>query len=163
MKRHFIKHKEFEEILRKLPESIVNILLETISKKSRIEKIELENIEIYILDEKPMLFKNKEIICPLLTYSKILDTLPKIFIDKGAISHICNGADLMKPGVTEIKNNFQPQSIVVIADERHRKPLAIGIALYSDAEIIQMKTGKIAKNIHFIGDKVWKILNSLNA
>ncbi len=161
MKRHYIKRKEFEEVIQKLPTNIIKVILEDLTKKSNIERIIFEGLEIYTINEKPIVFKDKETVYPSLIYPQILDALPKILIDKGAVSRICNGADVMRPGVLEVNGCFSPQSLVVIVDSQYHKPLAIGVALYSNNDIIQLDTGKILKNIHYVGDKTWKIMNSI--
>ena len=51
--------------------------------------------------------------------------------------------------------DFEKCCFVVIRDEKHSKPLAIGEALFSSEEISKMEKGKVILNLHYIGDKIW--------
>ena len=46
---------------------------------------------------------------------------------------------------------------VWLRDERNKKPLAVGISQMSADEMINTKSGKAVKTIHYIGDKIWKL------
>ncbi|MHA1216919.1 MAG: RNA-binding protein, partial [Candidatus Thorarchaeota archaeon] len=41
-------------------------------------------------------------------------------------------------------------------DERHRKPLCIARMLVDAEGLKQMERGKVAENIHHVGDRLWK-------
>lgn len=83
--------------------------------------------------------------------------LKAITVDKGAVKFVVNGADIMRPGITAVDEAIQKDEIVAVVDETHHKPLAVGIALFSGVEIEQATSGKMIKNIHYVGDGVWKI------
>ena len=74
----------------------------------------------------------------------------------GAIKYVTNGADIMRPGITEIDSNIKKGDIVVIVDETHDRALAIGKALFSAAEMKARNSGKVVKNLHTIQDTVWE-------
>ena len=74
----------------------------------------------------------------------------------GAIKFVINGADIMRPGITEIEEGIVKGDFVVIADEKNKNPLAIGIALYDSGEMKKITSGKVVKNIHYVGDEIWK-------
>ncbi|MFH1439083.1 MAG: PUA domain-containing protein [Candidatus Woesearchaeota archaeon] len=82
--------------------------------------------------------------------------LKTITVDKGAIKFVVNGADIMRPGITKIDDGIDNDDFVIIIDEEHRKPLAIGISLLDSEELKAAKEGKVIKNIHYVGDDVWK-------
>ena len=71
-----------------------------------------------------------------------------------AIPFIIKGADIMRPGIKEL-DEFEKNEIIVIVDETHQKPLAIGISMFSRSEIKEMDKGKVIKNIHYVGDVTW--------
>jgi len=98
---------------------------------------------------------------PTLFSNEVSSLLPKIVVDMGAIPHVCNGADLMVPGVVQINGDFNTNDFVLIVDERHSKPLAIGVALFDSHVMGKMKHGKIVRNIHYVGDKLWKVLKKI--
>jgi len=79
----------------------------------------------------------------------------------GAVPHICNGADIMAPGIVHFEGNFKKGEVVVITDERHRKPIAITIALHNTEEARKLKNGKILRNIHHVGDRLWNTIQQL--
>jgi len=84
------------------------------------------------------------------------ERLKKITVDMGAIKFVINGADIMRPGITEIEEGIAKDELVVIIDERNKKPLVVGIALYDSAEMKKITSGKVVKNIHYVGDEIWK-------
>ena len=47
--------------------------------------------------------------------------------------------------------------VVVVIDETHRKPLAVGISLISGSEMVENNKGKAVTTIHFIGDPIWDL------
>ncbi|MGP8331127.1 MAG: PUA domain-containing protein, partial [Methanosarcinaceae archaeon] len=46
--------------------------------------------------------------------------------------------------------------LVIIKEETHGKPLAIGRALIS-GEAMTADSGKAIKSLHYVGDKLWNI------
>ena len=99
-------------------------------------------------------------ITPTLNFSEILDTLPKVVVDMGAVPHICNGADVMVPGIVET-DSFEEKTIVRVVDERHGKNISVGVSLMSSNKILEAERGKAVKNIHYIGDRIWKFIREL--
>ncbi|HDJ66906.1 MAG TPA: RNA-binding protein [Nitrososphaeria archaeon] len=91
----------------------------------------------------------------------VLNELPAIIVDMGAVPHIVNGADVMRPGVKDFRGEFNEGDLVVIRDERNLKPLAVAIALAGLEECKAMKRGKVAKNIHHVNDKIWKLMRRI--
>ena len=79
-----------------------------------------------------------------------------VVVDSGAVKFVVNGADVMSPGIVEADLEIEPGDMVVIVEERHRKPLAIGRALVSGAEMKGEK-GKAVKSIHYVGDDIWNM------
>jgi len=47
---------------------------------------------------------------------------------------------------------------VVIRDVEHGKALAIGASLVSSSDIKAIKKGKAVRNLHYVGDRLWKAL-----
>ena len=117
------------------------------------ETAKFEDKELYLFDESIEFVKDENGIYPFLGGS-YLDSIPKVVVDMGAIRFVCNGADVMAPGITEI-GSFDEGDLVVIRDINHGKALAIGIANKSSADIEASKKGKVIKNLHYVGDKLW--------
>jgi len=158
--RHFLKEKEAKQLLADFSQKL-RVKTETLfGPKPHIEQTETQGITIFIINGKPLIARSNETLFPTLTFEGTLSLLPKIVVDLGAVPHICNGADVMAPGIVRIKGDFQEKGLIVIVDERHEKPLAIGIALLNSQAAKILKHGKIAKNVHFVGDKLWNLLKS---
>jgi PUA domain protein len=121
-----------------------------------VEEAETEDgTKVYLLDDEIMLFKSDESLYPTLR-CKCVDSLPAVIVDMGAIPFVCKGADVMAPGITEIKTPFDEGALVVVRDVKHGKALAIGKALKPSATIMAEKKGKVIHNLHYVGDKIWE-------
>lgn len=119
----------------------------------KVETAEFEDKELYLFDESIEFVKDENGLYPFLGGS-YLDSLPKVVVDMGAIKFVCNGADVMAPGITEM-DPFEAGDLVVIRDVTHGKALAIGVANKSSVDIEMSKKGKVIKNLHYVGDKLW--------
>ena len=82
-------------------------------------------------------------------------SLPKVVVDVGAIRFVVNGADIMRPGIRTLEG-FEQNSLVIVVDEKHNKPLAVTIALFDSNTIRSMSKGRVLENIHFVGDDIWE-------
>jgi len=114
-----------------------------------------EGLMVYIIEGDIKLARGKDRLFPTLQNESV-EGLPSVLVDMGAIPYVCNGADIMSPGITGIDGEFGEGDLVVIRDERHRKPLAVGVALVPSGEMREMPKGKAVENIHYVGDKLWK-------
>ena len=119
----------------------------------KVETAKFEEKKLYLFDNSIEFVKDDNGFYPFLGGSH-LDSLPKVVVDMGAIRFVCNGADVMAPGITEM-GAFGVGDIVVIRDVTHGKALAIGVANRSSADIEMSKKGKVIKNLHYVGDKLW--------
>lgn len=119
----------------------------------KVETAVVEDKEVYIFDDSVEFVKDENGLYPFLS-SKYVDMLPKVVVDMGAIRFVCNGADVMAPGIAEM-GDFKEGDLVVIRDVTHGKALAIGMANKSSVEIEASKKGKVIRNIHYVGDKLW--------
>ena len=75
----------------------------------------------------------------------------------GAVPFLVKGADAMRPGIVEIEAGINKDDVVAIIDQNHKKPLAVGIALFNTAEMRSLASGKVIKNIHYVGDEIWRM------
>lgn len=80
-----------------------------------------------------------------------------ITVDRGAVSCVVNGADIMRPGVVFFDENIKLGDFVIIREETHSKTIAIGISLWNGEEFATRHSGKCVKNLHFVGDDIWKL------
>jgi PUA domain protein len=111
----------------------------------------------FILESEDMLAVqvDEKIILPFLGLPRILEYFPAVFVDMGAVKFVCNGAKVMRPGITKF-DHFTKEDIVIVKDEIHAKPLSVGIAMEdSDAAITKTK-GYVIDNLHYVSDKFWE-------
>ena len=159
-RRHSLKEKEARNIILEFSRKVKAKAEQLFESKNHIETIETTSAKIYLIDGKPVLASSDGNIFPTLLFDRVFSFLPKIVVNMGAISYICNGADVMAPGVVRIEGNFGVDDFVLVVDERHGKPLAIGCALLDSQMAKQTNHGKIVKNIHYVGDKLWAQLKT---
>lgn len=159
--RHFLKEREAKELVLDFSQRIKVDAERLFGSKPRVEVNEVEVAEIFIIDGKPLLAKSGGTLFPTLAFDEVFPFLPKIVVDMGAVPYICKGADVMAPGVVSIDGDFKENDLVIIVDERHGKPLMIGVALFDSQGVKNLKHGKIVRNIHHVGDKLWKALRKV--
>ena len=104
---------------------------------------------------------NHDTILPFLARTEIIDKFPSVKIDMGAVSFVCNGAKIMRPGITKFDTFFKGD-IVVVKDEIHEKTLAVGIALEDSQVARNSLKGYVIDNLHYISDKFWKSHKEIN-
>ena len=156
--RHFIKHTEIRDLKEDILKQYNNDFIEQIfPKKCNIELILTEAGDtLYAVNNELTLWKSEDGYIPVLTL--LLDNkvdLKTIVVDKGAIRFVTNGADIMRPGITEIDASIKKGDIMQIVDETHKRPLAVGKALFNAKEMEAKTSGKVVKNLHTIQDSVW--------
>jgi len=161
IRRHLLKVKEAKQLLSELSQKLKLDAERLVGPKTRIELAETHMVQIFIINEKPLFAKIDGALLPTLTSNGVFVLLPKIVVDMGAVPHICNGADLMAPGVVQIDGDFNIDDLLLIVDERHGKPLAIGVALLDSHSMRNVNHGKVVKNIHYVGDRVWRMLKKI--
>lgn len=127
----------------------------TISKKDQVELVE-DTYKIILLNKKPAFFYYQEKIVPTLKLLQENNVLKKVTVDMGAVKFVINGADIMRPGIVEIEEGISKEDFVSVVDKNNKKPLAVGIALFSGEEMKNMASGKAIKNIHYVGDELWR-------
>jgi len=96
---------------------------------------------------------------PFLTVRGILKYRPEryfVTVDMGAVPFVINGADIMAPGIVDADEKIQEGDMVWIRDVKNLVPLAIGVSMVSGTEMKKGDKGKVIKNIHNVGDKLWK-------
>jgi PUA domain protein len=111
---------------------------------------------IILLNEEPVFFYFGEFLVPTLKQILKENFLKKITVDMGAIKFVASGADIMKPGVVAIDDGINKGDFIAIIDQKNQKPIAIGEALFESHEMREKDSGKVIKNLHYVGDKLWK-------
>jgi PUA domain protein len=144
-----MKHREARILLEQLER------LFGVSGVKRVEVAEFEDKKVYILDDSPDFIQDGDGVYPHLGSLKV-NLLPSVVVDMGAVPYVCNGADVMAPGIKEM-DAFDEGDLVVVRDITHGKALAVGKGLKSSAEIEASRKGRVIHSLHYVGDKLWKL------
>jgi len=157
-KRHDLSKSEVRKLFRNIKE-FEEVSLD--QKKGRYEICETDkDVALILFNGEPYFLQKGELLMPslkLFLKNDVREINNRVIVDMGAIRYVTNGADIMRPGIVDIDEDIRPESFVVIGDEMHGKPLAIGISIYSGREILEKKSGKVIRNIHFVGDNIWNL------
>lgn len=162
-RRYFLKDKDAKAFVDKAREKLGIHLEQILRSKANIELIQTEFAEIYLIGGKPSVAKTAQNLFPTLVFKEFIVSAPKVFVDMGAVPHVCNGANVMAPGIVRFEGEFRKGDFVIIVDEKHGKTLAIGEIVYDVDEAKKVKHGIIVKNIHFVSDKIWDFIKRFEA
>jgi len=162
-RRTFLKEKEARILLAQASEKLKASIEQLIKTTANVEQVETEHMTIYLINAKPLLARVEGELVPTLTFSEYFAVAPRVVVDMGAVPHVCKGASVMRPGIRRFEGSFEKGDFVAVVDERHGKPLAVVKALYSREEAEKATQGAMAKNAHFVGDKLWDSLKRLVA
>lgn len=152
MKTFVVSKKDTDKILKVLSKLWPKISIPRI-KNIKVFEIE-ENKGILIIDNLVGVQMNNDLVVPFLSKTEILNNFPSVTVDLGSVRFICNGAKILRPGITKF-DNFSKGEIVCVKEEKFGKYIAVGIALENSLEAETMQKGYIIDNIHYVGDKFW--------
>lgn len=151
--RHHLKGSEARKIIATLEPFLED---DSAFRKASLEQaITDEGVDLIFVDGKPLIMIiDGE---PFFTVLGAIELKPNkklVVVDSGAVRFIVNGADVMNPGIVSADPKIAPGDLVVVVEERHKKPLAIGRAMIPGTEM--KGEGKAIKSLHHVGDQVWK-------
>ncbi len=161
MKKHQIRKKEIKDINQQIEKYRIEIDI-----KDKVEFAEIEHKgkkeRFVFVNEKPWFYYYDNEMIPVL---KLLNdkegdeeiVMKRVIVDMGAVKFVVGGADIMRPGITEIDTGFVEGDFLVIIDEKNKKNLAVGKALSGSEDMKNTDSGKVVKNIHFVGDWIWEL------
>jgi PUA domain protein len=156
-KRHSIRKSQAQDLLSRLAGQIGSSA--KLFHADMIEVIETNaDVSLFLVNRKPLLMDTGAWVFPTLRGAVQLPFPERrIAVDAGAIPFVINGADIMRPGIVSVSDDVKASLPVQIVDERHGKPLAIGIALHDAPAIRASTTGKMVKKFHHVGDEIWNL------
>ena len=139
------------------------MLLKTVSEKWKIEIPKIKNLKVHEISNESQIITGQGIkilkiddeYLPFLSETTVLEKFPYVMVDMGAVKFMCNGANVMRPGIKNY-SDFEKDSIVCIIEESQHKFLAVGKAMVSSNELESMEKGEVIKNLHYISDKFWE-------
>ena len=153
--RHRLKNKEIKKIQDELQISYNQYFFD---EKSTLETGDIEGIKIILVDDTPcFIIHENKIVFTLRGIHKYKPREKFVVVDMGAVQFVTNGADVMAPGIVDADKNINENDQVWICEERHHKPLAVGIALMNGEEMKKNKQGKAVRIIHYVGDTLWNL------
>ncbi|MGI0066713.1 MAG: PUA domain-containing protein, partial [Nitrosotalea sp.] len=146
-----------------LSKSDISEIIDKMTKLWHIELLKSKTLILHEIDDDTSMITGDSITAiqigesylPFLSETALLEKFPKTIVDSGAIKFVCNGANVMRPGIKKF-TEFQKDDIICVVDEVHGKFLAVGKALVSSAEMSNMSKGEVVKNLHYISDKYWE-------
>lgn len=160
-RRYSLKSKEVKTLLNEASGRLKIDMGTLVDSKANVEVVEADFGDVFLVKGKPLLFRVGAEIFPTLLFGEIFVHMPKVVVDMGAVPHVCNGADIMAPGIERFEGKFSKGDIVVVMDEKHGKPLGLGEILYDAEEAAKIEQGVVVRNIHFVSDKIWNFSKTL--
>jgi len=138
-------------------------VIKEISSQWKIKLPKIKNLKFHYFDDDVIIIsgtglkaiKTGDSYLPFLTETEILKKFPYVMVDMGAVKFMCNGANVMRPGITNY-TQFEKDSVVCIIEESQNKFLAVGKSCVISTEMESMSKGEIVKNMHYISDKYWE-------
>lgn len=123
-----------------------------------VELVDLadEDFDLALVDGEPLVWYPRE--SPFVTVrgaNSFEISRSLVTVDAGAISFVSDGADVMRPGITEADPDIDEGDLVVIVEASHGKALAIGEAL-TDGEDMLGEQGKVVRSLHHVGDELYE-------
>ena len=143
--RHHLRSDEVDTITTALSENL-GVELDADS----FEKVEFDDSDwdVVLVDGDPLvLYLDGE---PFLTVQGANQHPPQkhvVTVDAGAVSFVSDGADIMRPGITEADDD--------ISEESHGKFLAVGRA-QTDGDDMVGDSGKVVTSLHHVGDDLFE-------
>jgi PUA domain protein len=150
-------------VSREEAEEIYNQLLKSWSKEilpkrfKGLVALELDDRRALLILDDFRVVRVGDKFVPFLADVKRVEAFPYVIVDIGAVRFICNGANVMRPGVRSFPTSFRKGDVVVVKDEKYHKAVAVGEANISSEDAQQLSKGSIIINLHYVGDKIWEM------
>ncbi|WP_255151958.1 RNA-binding protein [Halorarius halobius] len=151
--RHHLRGDEIDEVVEGI-EATFGV---------RVEGDAFEDVELADSDRRIVLVDGEPLVAffdgePSLTVNGAQAFPPErnvVTVDAGAVSFVSDGADVMRPGITEADASIAAGDLVAIAEESHGKVLAVGHALVDGEEMVG-DSGKVVESLHHVGDDLFE-------
>ena len=151
--RHHLRSDEVSKIADALREGLG---VELDADSFELVEIGDEDFDIVLVDGDPLVwYPGGE---PFVTVTGANECEPAtgvVTVDAGAISFVSDGADIMRPGITEANDDISEGDLVVVEEETHGKALAVGRALTGGDDMVG-SSGKVVENLHHVGDELFE-------
>ena len=129
-----------------------------INNKDTLEMLEAEDYDFILVNGEPYIIMINGKPYPTLKAALNIELDSKVVVvDMGAVRFVTKGADVMSPGIVDADESIVEDDVVIIVEETHNKPLAMGLALISGPEMVENSEGKAIKSLHYVGDAIWNL------
>lgn len=151
--RHHLRDDEADEMRDALRDAVGVAPAEDAS----IEEAEVEDgPDLFLVDGEPLVVRvDGEYFVTVQGALALEPDRMLVTVDAGAVEFVTNGADVMRPGVVEASDGIEEGDLVVIVEENHSKPLAVGRAL-TDGQDMLGDEGRVVESIYHVGDDLWE-------
>lgn len=154
-KRHRLRQKEIAAISGAL-NSVLGTT--TFTEDDVVDMAEGPEYDVVFVSGKILAFTPGGV--PFLTVRGLLTyraTRRYVTVDMGAVKFVCNGADVMGPGVVSCDGAIAHGDLVWVRDVNNLRPLAVGKAVASGEAMSRKQKGKVVESIHHVGDRLWMV------
>lgn len=154
-KRHRLKRKEIKRLSEEISSQIG---VPVFSEEDVVDRGNAPDFDVIFVNGEilALVFEQK----PFPTVRGVLKYGAKkrfVTVDMGAVGFVCNGADVMGPGIVDADAGIVEGDLIWIRDENNLKPLAIGRTLVQGEQLLAKNKGKAVESLHYVGDKLWKL------
>jgi PUA domain protein len=151
--RHHLRDDEADEIRDALRDTVGVAPAEDAS----IEEAEVDDgPDLFLVDGEPLVVRiDGEYFVTVQGALALEPDQRLVTVDAGAVEFVTNGADVMRPGVVEADEGIEEGDLVVIVEENHGKPLAVGRALTEGGDMLG-EEGRVIESIYHVGDELWE-------
>jgi PUA-domain protein len=153
--RHRLKEREVKDLINELSTRFHG---DFFNEKAAIDIGTVEEFTVLLVNDSiDFMMHNNKIVFTLQGLMKYQPNTNFVVVDMGAVGFITKGADVMAPGITDADPMIQKDDLVWICDEKHRKLVAVGVALMTGEEMKTKKPGKAVKTLNYVGDRFWML------
>jgi len=151
--RHHLRDDEADRIRDALGDSVGVAPAED----ADIEEAEVEDgPDLYLVDGEPLVVRiDGEYFVTVQGALALEPDRCLVTVDAGAVEFVTNGADVMRPGIVDADPGIAEGDLVVIVEENHGKPLAVGRAL-TDGDDMTGDEGRVVESVYHVGDELWE-------
>ncbi|EPR58573.1 cell cycle regulator protein [Toxoplasma gondii TgCatPRC2] len=150
------------QILKQYPR-LEHVIDDIIPKKTPLTLVKCQRHITMIANGKQILFFQSRD-GPWVPTLRLLHTypsmMPKMQVDRGAISFVLRGSNIMCPGLTSPggrMENVEAGDVVQVTAEGKLNACAIGIATMSTKQILQDNKGICIESYTYLNDGLWQV------
>jgi PUA domain protein len=151
--RHHLRDDEADEVR----DALRDALGVAPPSDASIEEAEVDDgPDLYLVDGEPLVVRiDGEFFVTVQGALALEPDEALVTVDAGAVEFVTNGADVMRPGVVDADPDIEKGDLVVIVEENHGKPLAVGRALTEGGDMLGDE-GRVVDSVYHVGDDLWE-------